>query len=125
MGTQPQLALLQSGRRRLCCPGAVTGTRPGLADTGQASAPLCLLPGLASVVVSFFLSMYYNIINAWAFWYLFHSFQVSQPRWEQEPPPGGSLRGWGRGQAEHPMPSGGLLPWCARARVWLHVPSER
>ncbi|KAF3829210.1 hypothetical protein GH733_003474 [Mirounga leonina] len=33
--------------------------------------------GLASVVVSFFLSTYYNIINAWAFWYLFHSFQLS------------------------------------------------
>ena len=29
------------------------------------------------MVVSFFLSMYYNVINAWAFWYLFHSFQVS------------------------------------------------
>lgn len=39
----------------------------------------CLPPlptGVASVVVSFFLSMYYNVINAWAFWYLFHSFQV-------------------------------------------------
>uniref|UniRef100_A0A673TY85 Transporter n=1 Tax=Suricata suricatta TaxID=37032 RepID=A0A673TY85_SURSU len=35
--------------------------------------------GLASVVVSFFLSMYYNIINAWAFWYLFHSFQDPLP----------------------------------------------
>lgn len=29
------------------------------------------------MVVSFFLSMYYNVINAWGFWYLFHSFQVS------------------------------------------------
>uniref|UniRef100_A0ABI8ALW3 Transporter n=1 Tax=Felis catus TaxID=9685 RepID=A0ABI8ALW3_FELCA len=35
--------------------------------------------GLASVVVSFFLSTYYNIINAWAFWYLFHSFQDPLP----------------------------------------------
>uniref|UniRef100_A0A7N5JWU9 Transporter n=1 Tax=Ailuropoda melanoleuca TaxID=9646 RepID=A0A7N5JWU9_AILME len=35
--------------------------------------------GLASVVVSFFLSTYYNIINAWAFWYLFHSFQEPLP----------------------------------------------
>lgn len=34
--------------------------------------------GVASVVVSFFLSMYYNVINAWAFWYLFHSFQVCE-----------------------------------------------
>lgn len=38
---------------------------------------LCLPTGVASVVVSFFLSMYYNVINAWGFWYLFHSFQVS------------------------------------------------
>ena len=29
------------------------------------------------MVVSFFLCTYYNVINAWAFWYLFHSFQVS------------------------------------------------
>ncbi|XP_032503939.1 sodium- and chloride-dependent transporter XTRP3 isoform X2 [Phocoena sinus] len=35
--------------------------------------------GVASVVVSFFLSMYYNVINAWAFWYLFHSFQDPLP----------------------------------------------
>lgn len=41
------------------------------------SLALCLLTGVASVVVSFFLSMYYNVINAWGFWYLFHSFQVS------------------------------------------------
>ncbi|EGW08363.1 Sodium- and chloride-dependent transporter XTRP3 [Cricetulus griseus] len=35
--------------------------------------------GVASVVVSFFLSMYYNVINAWGFWYLFHSFQDPLP----------------------------------------------
>ncbi|XP_027728323.1 sodium- and chloride-dependent transporter XTRP3 isoform X2 [Vombatus ursinus] len=35
--------------------------------------------GIASVVVSFFLSMYYNMINAWSFWYLFHSFQDPLP----------------------------------------------
>uniref|UniRef100_A0A2K5ELA4 Transporter n=1 Tax=Aotus nancymaae TaxID=37293 RepID=A0A2K5ELA4_AOTNA len=35
--------------------------------------------GVASVVVSFFLAMYYNVINAWAFWYLFHSFQDPLP----------------------------------------------
>lgn len=38
--------------------------------------PPSMPTGIASVVVSFFLSMYYNVINAWAFWYLFHSFQV-------------------------------------------------
>lgn len=42
-------------------------------------APSFMPTGVASVVVSFFLSMYYNVINAWAFWYLFHSFQVSGP----------------------------------------------
>lgn len=41
------------------------------------SMALCLLTGVASVVVSFFLAMYYNVINAWGFWYFFHSFQVS------------------------------------------------
>ncbi|EHA98645.1 Sodium- and chloride-dependent transporter XTRP3, partial [Heterocephalus glaber] len=35
--------------------------------------------GMASVVVSFFLSIYYNIINAWGFWYLFNSFQDPLP----------------------------------------------
>lgn len=44
-----------------------------------APSQLRLRTGVASVVVSFFLSMYYNVINAWAFWYLFHSFQVSWP----------------------------------------------
>lgn len=45
------------------------------------------------MVVSFFLSMYYNVINAWAFWYLFHSFQVSEARRERA-----GARGVGRGQ---------------------------
>ncbi|KAE8597365.1 hypothetical protein XENTR_v10016440 [Xenopus tropicalis] len=35
--------------------------------------------GIASMVVSFFLCIYYNVINAWAFWYLFHSFQEPLP----------------------------------------------
>lgn len=39
---------------------------------------LCFPPGVASVVVSFFLAIYYNIINAWGFWYFFNSFQVRQ-----------------------------------------------
>lgn len=38
---------------------------------------LCFPSGVASVVVSFFLGMYYNVVNTWGFWYLFHSFQVS------------------------------------------------
>ncbi|XP_003476928.2 sodium- and chloride-dependent transporter XTRP3 [Cavia porcellus] len=35
--------------------------------------------GVASVVVSFFLGMYYNVVNTWGFWYLFHSFQDPLP----------------------------------------------
>lgn len=113
----------------VCSPGAVTQARLRPADPGRASAPLCLLTGLASVVVSFFLSTYYNIINAWAFWYLFHSFQVSRPRLEREPPPGGSLGragGWGGGEAEHPTPSRAWPPRapatvCVSACVWVHV----
>ncbi|KAK6491670.1 sodium- and chloride-dependent transporter XTRP3-like [Huso huso] len=40
--------------------------------------------GIASVVVSIFLAVYYNVINAWAFWYLFHSFQGTLP-WAECP----------------------------------------
>ncbi|XP_029927904.1 sodium- and chloride-dependent transporter XTRP3A [Myripristis murdjan] len=35
--------------------------------------------GFASVVTSLYLCLYYNIINAWSFWYLFHSFQPVLP----------------------------------------------
>ncbi|KAM6893358.1 sodium- and chloride-dependent transporter XTRP3 [Xenentodon cancila] len=35
--------------------------------------------GLASVITSLYLCLYYNIINAWSFWYLFHSFQSVLP----------------------------------------------
>lgn len=35
--------------------------------------------GLASVVTSLYLCLYYNIINAWSFWYLFNSFQSVLP----------------------------------------------
>uniref|UniRef100_A0A665TLW5 Transporter n=1 Tax=Echeneis naucrates TaxID=173247 RepID=A0A665TLW5_ECHNA len=40
--------------------------------------------GLASVVTSLYLCLYYNIINAWSFWYLFHSFQAVLP-WAECP----------------------------------------
>uniref|UniRef100_A0A3Q3W963 Transporter n=1 Tax=Mola mola TaxID=94237 RepID=A0A3Q3W963_MOLML len=40
--------------------------------------------GLASVVTSFYLCLYYNIINAWSFWYLFNSFQSVLP-WAECP----------------------------------------
>ncbi|KAK2815372.1 hypothetical protein Q7C36_023638 [Tachysurus vachellii] len=40
--------------------------------------------GFASVVTSIYLCLYYNVINAWSFWYLFHSFQAMLP-WAQCP----------------------------------------
>ncbi|KAI5934638.1 Sodium- and chloride-dependent transporter XTRP3 [Manis javanica] len=53
--------------------------RRGSVGAWTAISPYLSGVGVASVVVSFFLSMYYNIINAWAFWYLFHSFQDPLP----------------------------------------------
>ncbi|KAJ8273170.1 hypothetical protein GJAV_G00098420 [Gymnothorax javanicus] len=41
--------------------------------------------GIASVVISVYLCVYYNVIVAWAFWYLFHSFQAVLP-WGECPP---------------------------------------
>uniref|UniRef100_A0A8C5G4N4 Transporter n=1 Tax=Gouania willdenowi TaxID=441366 RepID=A0A8C5G4N4_GOUWI len=35
--------------------------------------------GIASIVTSLYLCLYYNILNAWSFWYLFHSFQSVLP----------------------------------------------
>ncbi|KAH0510296.1 Sodium- and chloride-dependent transporter XTRP3B [Microtus ochrogaster] len=35
--------------------------------------------GIASLVVSFLVSVYYNVINTWTVWYLFHSFQDPLP----------------------------------------------
>ena len=64
--------------------------------------------GVASVVVSFFLSMYYNVVNAWAFWYLFHSFQVSVPMPEQGP----SGKAEGRGGVWGVAVLGGARKWC-------------
>nr|XP_046171059.1 sodium- and chloride-dependent transporter XTRP3-like [Oncorhynchus gorbuscha] len=40
--------------------------------------------GLASVVTSMYLCLYYNVINAWSFWYFFHSFQSILP-WAECP----------------------------------------
>ncbi|XP_039192075.1 sodium- and chloride-dependent transporter XTRP3 isoform X4 [Crotalus tigris] len=53
--------------------------RQGSIGTWNAISPYLCGVGIASVVVSFFLSMYYNVINGWAFWYLFHSFQDPLP----------------------------------------------
>ncbi|KAH0510314.1 Sodium- and chloride-dependent transporter XTRP3 [Microtus ochrogaster] len=53
--------------------------RQGSIGAWRTISPYLSGVGIASVVVSFFLSMYYNVINAWGFWYLFHSFQDPLP----------------------------------------------
>ncbi|XP_068838645.1 sodium- and chloride-dependent transporter XTRP3 isoform X1 [Capricornis sumatraensis] len=53
--------------------------RQGSIGAWRTVSPYLSGVGVASVVVSFFLCTYYNVINAWAFWYLFHSFQDPLP----------------------------------------------
>ncbi|XP_072859615.1 sodium- and chloride-dependent transporter XTRP3 isoform X2 [Pogona vitticeps] len=68
------------GRDAIVIPGAGGGTaHASWEHRGMESYKSLPLWGIASVIVSFFLSMYYNVINAWAFWYLFHSFQDPLP----------------------------------------------
>lgn len=92
--------------------------RPGRRGRGRPQHPLHPVPaGVASVVVSFFLSMYYNVINAWAFWYLFHSFQVSAPEQGSERERGRATEctlpahGWSVGAAAL-RESGAIRKWC-------------
>lgn len=44
----------------------------------------CVLIGIASLMVSFLVGVYYNTIMAWIMWYLFNSFQDPLP-WSQCP----------------------------------------
>ncbi|KAM4821138.1 sodium- and chloride-dependent transporter XTRP3 [Thomomys bottae] len=53
--------------------------RQGSVGTWRTISPYLCGIGIASMVVAFFVSTYYNIINAWGFWYLFHSFQDPLP----------------------------------------------
>ncbi|XP_052581723.1 sodium- and chloride-dependent transporter XTRP3A isoform X2 [Peromyscus californicus insignis] len=53
--------------------------RQGSIGAWRTISPYLSGVGVASVVVSFFLAMYYNVINAWGFWYFFHSFQDPLP----------------------------------------------
>ncbi|KAB0362504.1 hypothetical protein FD754_006660 [Muntiacus muntjak] len=53
--------------------------RQGSIGAWRTVSPYLSGVGVASVLVSFFLCTYYNVINAWAFWYLFHSFQDPLP----------------------------------------------
>ncbi|NXC43247.1 S6A20 protein, partial [Penelope pileata] len=53
--------------------------RKGSIGAWKTISPYLCGVGVASIIVSFFVAMYYNVINAWAFWYLFHSFQDPLP----------------------------------------------
>ncbi|XP_063308095.1 sodium- and chloride-dependent transporter XTRP3A-like isoform X1 [Pelobates fuscus] len=53
--------------------------RQGSIGAWKTISPYLSGVGIASIIVSFFLCIYYNVINAWAFWYLFHSFQSPLP----------------------------------------------
>ncbi|KAM5292567.1 sodium- and chloride-dependent transporter XTRP3 isoform 3-T3 [Ctenodactylus gundi] len=53
--------------------------RQGSIGAWKAISPYLGGVGIASVVLSFYLSTYYNVINSWGFWYLFHSFQDPLP----------------------------------------------
>ncbi|XP_029599402.1 sodium- and chloride-dependent transporter XTRP3 [Salmo trutta] len=53
--------------------------RLGSIGAWRAISPYLGGVGLASVVTSMYLCLYYNVINAWSFWYLFHSFQSVLP----------------------------------------------
>lgn len=56
--------------------------RPSLLST-QSNNP-DLVSGIASLLVSFLVGLYYNTIMAWILWYLFNSFQNTLP-WSQCP----------------------------------------
>ncbi|XP_042526991.1 sodium- and chloride-dependent transporter XTRP3A [Dipodomys spectabilis] len=53
--------------------------RQGSLGTWKTISPYLGGVGIASMVVAFFVSTYYNVINAWGFWYIFHSFQDPLP----------------------------------------------
>ncbi|KAF7692145.1 sodium- and chloride-dependent transporter XTRP3-like [Silurus meridionalis] len=67
------LELAVGQKMRLGSIGAFTSISPYLGGVG-----------FASVITSIYLCLYYNVINAWSFWYLFHSFQSVLP-WAQCP----------------------------------------
>ncbi|KAJ8268282.1 hypothetical protein COCON_G00134540 [Conger conger] len=58
--------------------------RQGSIGAWSAISPYLGGVGIASVVTSVYLCIYYNVIIGWAFWYLFHSFQTVLP-WAECP----------------------------------------
>ncbi|XP_034340536.1 sodium- and chloride-dependent transporter XTRP3B isoform X1 [Arvicanthis niloticus] len=53
--------------------------RQGSIGAWRTISPYLSGVGIASLVVSFLVSVYFNVINTWAIWYLFHSFQDPLP----------------------------------------------
>ncbi|XP_034017222.1 sodium-dependent neutral amino acid transporter B(0)AT1-like [Thalassophryne amazonica] len=58
--------------------------RKGSVGVWKSINPYLAGTGVASMLVSLLIGLYYNIIIAWALWYLFNSFQEPLP-WEQCP----------------------------------------
>ncbi|XP_048881398.1 sodium- and chloride-dependent transporter XTRP3-like [Brienomyrus brachyistius] len=77
----PYLIMLVLEGLPLFCLELAIGQRMRLGSIGAWSAisPYLGGVGIASVVTSIYLCLYYNVINAWSFWYLFHSFQTVLP----------------------------------------------
>ncbi|XP_049321147.1 sodium- and chloride-dependent transporter XTRP3 isoform X1 [Astyanax mexicanus] len=82
----PYLVMLVLEGIPLFCMELAIGQKMRLGSIGAWSAisPYLGGVGMASVVTSLYLCLYYNVINAWSFWYLFHSFQAVLP-WSQCP----------------------------------------
>ncbi|XP_073781662.1 sodium- and chloride-dependent transporter XTRP3 isoform X1 [Danio rerio] len=73
----PYLLMLLLEGIPLFCMELAIGQKMRLGSIGAWSSISPYLSGLgvASVITSLYLCLYYNVINAWSFWYLFHSFQ--------------------------------------------------
>ncbi|XP_067253285.1 sodium- and chloride-dependent transporter XTRP3-like [Chanodichthys erythropterus] len=82
----PYLLMLVLEGIPLFCMELAIGQKMRLGSIGAWTAINPYLGGLgiASVVTSMYLCLYYNVINAWSFWYLFHSFQSVLP-WAECP----------------------------------------
>ncbi|XP_051576160.1 sodium- and chloride-dependent transporter XTRP3-like [Myxocyprinus asiaticus] len=82
----PYLLMLILEGIPLFCMELAIGQKMRLGSIGAWTAISPYLGGLgmASVVTSVYLCLYYNVINAWSFWYLFHSFQTVLP-WAECP----------------------------------------
>ncbi|KAL4657418.1 sodium- and chloride-dependent transporter XTRP3-like [Arapaima gigas] len=82
----PYLIMLAAEGVPLFCMELAIGQKMRLGSIGAWSAisPYLGGVGIASIIASVYLCLYYNVINAWSFWYLFHSFQEVLP-WAECP----------------------------------------